>query len=176
MRAARETKGFLAPPSPACPNERPLAHLVFTQVDSDAFPVEQVRTHATKYFGGGFEAAPGGPAFAVQPPADVVLVLFTVRGTSATFSVGVRRVTPEDLAAASRAEARGNAFGMAALAARCSHVWRVSVAGEAPPWLLLECCALLASVALGPILPPDEDTLMGVRSARERAEKLRNLV
>ena len=92
------------------------------------------------------------------------------------FSIGVRRVTTDDLGAASRAEARGNAFGMAALAARCSHVWSVSVVEQAPPWLLLECCALLASVALGPILPPDEDTLMGVRSARERAEKLRNLV
>jgi hypothetical protein len=92
------------------------------------------------------------------------------------FSIGVRRVTTDDLGAASRAEARGNAFGMAALAARCSHVWSVSVVEQSPPWLLLECCALLASVALGPILPPDEDTLMGVRSARERAEKLRNLV
>ena len=115
--------------------------------------------------------------FAAETPADVALVRFAVRGASATFQIRVRRVTTEDLAAANRAEARGNAFGMAALAARCSHVWKVEGADQGvPPWLLLECCALLASVALGPVLPPDEDTLMGVRSARERAEKLRNLV
>lgn len=135
-----------------------------------------MKAHAARYFGSAFDASLGGPTFGVEPPAGVTLLRCTIRGATATFAVGVRRVTTEDLAAATRAEARGDAFGMAALAARCSHVWRVEGTGDSEPWLLLEFCALLASAALGPILPPDEDTLLGVRSARERAEQLRNLV
>lgn len=176
MRAPLETRAFL---HDRLGRDRMgvLAHLVFTQVDSDTFPVEQVQAHAARYFGGSFEVLPAaGAERSESSPADATPVRCTVRGQSATFAVSVRRVTTDDLAAAARAEARGEAFGMAALAARCSHVWRVEAPRGSEPWVLLECCALLASAALGPILPPDEDTLLGVRSARERAEKLRNLV
>ena len=35
---------------------------------------------------------------------------------------------------------------------------------------LLNLCAILASVALGPVLTPDESALFGVRGAMERVE------
>jgi hypothetical protein len=97
-------------------------------------------------------------------------------GERLTFELCTRPRTADDLAAAQVAEQRGRAGGMALLAARCDEVWEVSVvpaggpeATETPAfWLLL---ALLASVSLGPVLPADGSTLLGVRSARERAER-----
>ena len=60
---------------------------------------------------------------------------------------------------------------MAALAGRCQFVWWLSPgAEESPP--LLNLCAILASVALGPVLPADESALFGVRGAMERFERL----
>jgi hypothetical protein len=52
-------------------------------------------------------------------------------------------------------------------------VWTVVPKGTPPEWIVFEFVALLASVALGPILPPDRRRLLGVRSARERANDLR---
>ena len=94
-------------------------------------------------------------------------------GTKARFSVIERPVLPDDLERARRAEIRGRAAGMATLAARCSTVWVLTAPDDAPEWLVLEACARLAFAALGPVLPPGEETLLGVRSARERAERLR---
>ena len=50
-------------------------------------------------------------------------------------------------------------------------IWRIEPEGEAPAAITLELAGLLASVALGPVLPPDDSTLFGVRGARERAQK-----
>jgi hypothetical protein len=52
-------------------------------------------------------------------------------------------------------------------------MWIVETRDEPPEWLAFEFVALLASVALGPIVPPDGMRLLGVRSARERAGDLR---
>jgi hypothetical protein len=89
------------------------------------------------------------------------------------FVLNVRSVTDADIALAAEAEARGHAAGMAALAARCSYVWLVTPETATPEWVSWECCALLALTALGPILPEDRSTLLGVRSARARADRLR---
>jgi hypothetical protein len=47
----------------------------------------------------------------------------------------------------------------------------ITAEGEATGTAELQLSALLASVALGPVLPEDESTLYGVRGAMERAEK-----
>jgi hypothetical protein len=60
---------------------------------------------------------------------------------------------------------------MSDLAARCPAVWTISAEGEVTGTAELQLSALLASVALGPVLPEDESTLYGVRGAMERAEK-----
>jgi hypothetical protein len=99
----------------------------------------------------------------------------------------VRNRTDADLLEARHAEELSRAAGMAALAERCPTVLEVTElatvgqparAAPAKPAeghekLLLELCALLAFVALGPILPPDGSALFGVRGARARAERLR---
>jgi hypothetical protein len=60
---------------------------------------------------------------------------------------------------------------MALLAARCSVLWIVTPEGTPTGSAELQLSALLASVALGPVMPSDESTLYGVRGAMERAEK-----
>ena len=88
-----------------------------------------------------------------------------------SFAVTVRRATDVDRLDAEEAEARGRAGGMSRLAKRCASVWEVDDIHERPlDWLFL---ALLASVLLGPILPADGTTLLGVRSARLRSEAAR---
>jgi hypothetical protein len=84
--------------------------------------------------------------------------------------VAARGTLPEDLAAAERAEVAGRAAGMAALAARCKTLWEVEPVGDVDAATLHAFCALLASVALGPVMPPDESTLYGVRGAMQRAK------
>ena len=71
------------------------------------------------------------------------------------------------------AEARGRAAGMAALAERCGQVWTIESVGEsdAIDATYLTLAAICASVALGPVLPPDGSTLFGVRGAIERRDK-----
>ena len=63
--------------------------------------------------------------------------------------------------------------GLADLAARCKTIWVVESTPTTPEWLALECSALLASIALGPIFDADAGLLLGVRSARERADRIR---
>jgi hypothetical protein len=60
---------------------------------------------------------------------------------------------------------------MAQLAARCVALWVITPTGEVTGSAELQLSALLASVALGPVLPSDVSTLYGVRGAMERAEK-----
>ncbi|MCA9632591.1 MAG: hypothetical protein KC766_33290 [Myxococcales bacterium] len=89
----------------------------------------------------------------------------------ATARYGLDQHANDDLnrGLAREAEKRGNAHGMAQLAERCPWVWRVASDGplESPlTWLL---CATLAACGLGPVLPPDQATLFGVRGARIRA-------
>ena len=88
-----------------------------------------------------------------------------------TFRVDSRGSSADDRNAATAAEARGKAAGMAELAARCSVVWTIFPQGAVSGSAELQLCALLASVALGPVLPEDEGTLYGVRGAMERAER-----
>ena len=87
------------------------------------------------------------------------------------FAVTVRRSNDKDRRDADLAEAQGRAGGMSRLARRCESVWEVDAIEDRPlDWLFL---ALLASVLLGPILPSDGSTLLGVRSARLRSEAAR---
>ncbi|HYP86699.1 MAG TPA: hypothetical protein VEQ59_01060 [Polyangiaceae bacterium] len=89
---------------------------------------------------------------------------------SGTFSIEARPATADDVFAAEAAEARGRAGGMSLLAARCPVVWVVAAESDVTGTAELQLTALLASVALGPVLPADGSTLYGVRGAMERAE------
>lgn len=84
-----------------------------------------------------------------------------------------REVKKQDMKDVTEAERRGQAAGMGALAASCRFLWEFEVPHGAPAAAVLSLCAAAASVALGPVLPPDGSTLFGFLGAIERAEKAR---
>ena len=81
-----------------------------------------------------------------------------------------RDVAQDDLSDAREAEARGQAAGMASLAERCARVWEIAPAEDAnaSDAACVALAGICASVALGPVLPPDRSTLFGVRGAMQR--------
>ncbi|MCE7891068.1 MAG: hypothetical protein DYH12_15455 [Sorangiineae bacterium PRO1] len=89
----------------------------------------------------------------------------------ASFALHARPRSEADLQRARQAETRGRAAGMADLAARCPTVWEVEPEPGTAEGALHRLCAVLAITALGPVLPPDDSTLYGVRGALERAQK-----
>jgi hypothetical protein len=143
-------------------------HLVFSQDPNRVPDVERLATQAAKFFGSKLELVERAGALlrvkiaSSRPPF------------AGELTIEARDVTREDLANARDAEARGRAAGMGALAERCKIIWEVRVAAEPEPApiALLTLCAVCASVALGPILPPDHSTLFGVRGAIERRDLL----
>lgn len=85
-----------------------------------------------------------------------------------------REVTKKDMKDVTDAERWGHAAGMGAIAARCRYLWEMTLPDDLPEAAALSLCAALASVALGPVLPPDKSTLFGVREAIERAREARD--
>jgi hypothetical protein len=144
-----------------------VAHLVFVQATTGRLPEGALRRNAATHFDASIALTEQSSA----PGAYFVELI--VGAERAKFMVQTRSVTDADITFAAEAEARGRAAGMAALAARCAYVWVVTPDAAAPEWFTWECCALLALTALGPVLPEDRSTLLGVRSARARAERLR---
>jgi hypothetical protein len=106
------------------------------------------------------------------PPPELTRARLAVTNAappySGRFTLTARPRDEEDLAAAREAEARGRASGMAALAERCRFVWEIAPDPDADEAALLQLAALCATVALGPVLPADRSTLLGVRSAMTR--------
>lgn len=144
---------------------RVVTHLVFAQ--SSGLDLPTLDAQARRLFEAAFEAlAATGPdlRFRLEAPTHL-------RGAS--FRLHPRPRSEADLERAKRAETRGRAAGMAALAARCAAVWEVHADPDAPAEALHTVCAVLASVALGPVLPPDDSTLYGVRGALARATAAR---
>lgn len=75
----------------------------------------------------------------------------------------------DDFDAADAADARAGSTGLDLLAKRCGYVWLVAAEGEDDRLAML-LAAIIASVVLGPILSPDQQTLFGVRTARSKLE------
>jgi hypothetical protein len=63
--------------------------------------------------------------------------------------------------------------GMDALVARTQRIWQVSTTIESGDdvWAPLRIAAILAAVLLAPIVPPEGNTIYGVKGARERIER-----
>lgn len=109
-----------------------------------------------------------------DPSTDTFHLSIASIGGSPT-RVGVRTLPreacPEVFAAADRAvEAIGGA-GMDVLVARAARVWQIARVVDGDVRAPLVAAALLALVLLGPIVPPDEAAIYGVRGARLRLEK-----
>lgn len=94
------------------------------------------------------------------------------RGWTGAFTIRVRPVTTLDVVHAREAEARCSQWGMSVLAERCPSMWDLEPADGTPLAAELVVAALLASVALGPVLPEDGSGLFGVRTAMQRVDEL----
>jgi len=76
----------------------------------------------------------------------------------------------ELVAAAERGVSAIGGAGFDALVARAKRVWQVPRDVSGDPRAPLVLAAVLASVLLGPIVPPDEVTIFGVKGARTRLQ------
>ncbi|MEB2321460.1 MAG: hypothetical protein OZ921_03020 [Sorangiineae bacterium] len=154
--------------------------VVFAQAHDARVEPAKVVTHARSYFlhllVDILEERGVEPDGAVASSTTLRLEL-TAAEYVARFRIESRAATDDDRARARRAEERGRAGGMAELAARCGFVWHIEL--EAGPGDALgalavhDLSALLSTIALGPVMPAEGDTLFGVRGARERADRIR---
>jgi hypothetical protein len=142
------------------------SYRVFTQTPGGVLDPARLLVQARTFFEASVEV------LGANGDETLLLLESAVRGYRGRFSVRVRAIDERDLEDARVAEQRGRAAGMAALAARCTHVWDVAGQDDAPLAATLNLCGVLASLALGPVLPPDASTLFGVRGAMERVERL----
>jgi hypothetical protein len=146
---------------------------VFSQEPDLVAALPKLLAHARRFFGAEIDVL---SASAPEQP-DLMQAVVSLRFESArypgrgNFRIESRQTTPGDREAAEAAEVRGKAGGMALLAARCPALWLITAEGDVSGSAELQLSALLASVALGPVLPSDESTLYGVRGAMERAER-----
>lgn len=163
----RALRSPLAAPGSACSPED-VAVRVFAQAPPDDLDPAAIVRGAGRYF-----EATVNVLSQSQAPSRLMLSLESARrGDSGRFSVTSRAATDQDREDARKAEARGKAAGMSLLAARCPSVWEVVATEPSSAASLWNLCAVLASVALGPVLPEDGSTLFGVRGAMERVEAI----
>ena len=148
-----------------------MVHLVFAQAFGPSVDANSLGFSARRHFRAKLDQL---PAAQLTAAGRMRFELEGPHGVRGTFSILVRPRTEDDLARARLAEERGRAAGMAGLAERCSSVWLVEPDAGVEQSATLMLCAIIASVALGPVLPPDDSTLFGVRGAMERVERLLN--
>jgi hypothetical protein len=150
-----------------------MATRVFSQQPDLVAALPKLLAHARRFFSAELEVLTASSAERPNlAQAFVTLRLESARyAGSGSFRIESRPTTDADRSAAEAAETRGKAGGMAQLAARCPVLWTILPEGEPSGSAELQLSALLASVALGPVMPTDESTLYGVRGAMERAER-----
>ena len=143
-----------------------MSYLVFSQEPKGPFETERLASHAARFFRAKLERLETGP--------DWVRVRLTGASFDAELTLRARDVTRDDLQDAKGAEARGKAAGMSALAERCSQIWEIGAAEGSSPneAAYLAMSGICASVALGPVLPPDHSTLFGGKKAETALRSL----
>jgi hypothetical protein len=140
-----------------------VGYVVFSQSNEQRWPLVALLQNARRFFDISVDV--------LEEHDGVLRVAVGRNGAHAHFRLTIEAASPALYERARTAETAGRAAGMATLAARCPTIWRIEPEGEAPAALTLKLAGLLASVALGPVLPPDDSTLFGVRGAQERAQK-----
>jgi hypothetical protein len=109
------------------------------------------------------------------PTSDIATIELAVGApTGATTRMAVRTFPISEalglVAAAERAVHAIGGAGFDALVARAQRVWQVPREVDGDPRTPLVVAAVIASVLLGPIVPPDELTIFGVKGARVRLQ------
>lgn len=143
-------------------------YLVFAQSPLTELPIADLKRQAERLFDSRIETVP--PSLPGTAPSVKLCLTSAAAGLAVAFEVRVQKTEPGDLESARNAEVRGAAFGMARLAERCPVTWRFCPRASDPMPAVYLLCAIFAAVALGPVLPPEHDTLFGVRGALERAK------
>jgi hypothetical protein len=144
-----------------------MTYAVFSQEDAAAPPFEKLAASASRFFSAALELRE-------KSTASISVRLIVSRPElTGDFRIVSRVTTDDDRERARTAESRGRAGGMALLAEKCRHLWTLEATGDATASEAahLTLAAICASVALGPVLPPDGATLYGVRGAIERRDK-----
>ncbi len=137
-----------------------MSYLVFTQSDEGSIDFEKLQRHARQFFDSRVDVLERGIR-------EVHVALrCPLRGMDLGLQVHVRKRKAVERRIILDAETRGQVPGMGQLAEACDYVWEVEPQQDSKGALWF--CAILASVGLGPIVPPDCSTLLGVRTVRER--------
>lgn len=170
LRRALDERGILRPGAVREPRPES-SFLVFGQAKSVAIPLSALEANANRFFatklGLSVEKNYLAGYDAEEDAANVILSGDALRAVRLLY---VRKVSEGDRMRAERADATGGASGMFDLTRRCETAWIVDSEGEGDRAALL-LAAVLASVVLGPIVPPTGDELFGVRTARLRLEQ-----
>jgi hypothetical protein len=145
---------------------------VFTQRADLTIDLVALLGAARRYFEASIDVQSQSDATGLAGALVQVRLYCEKHGYEGVLSIRSRRTTEYDRADAREAEQRGHAAGMATLAERCPTIWDVEPVGLDSELARLNLCGILASVALGPVLPDDGSTLYGVRGAMERVERL----
>lgn len=173
-----DTYGWANEPVVALPIHS--AYTIFSPDAQARIDIAQLANKARTFFATALEIDPVKAYPDEQTPdADVVHMDLSPLGKRDVAPTRVLVVTwplGRDLAIREVGNAAAQAIGgagMDALVARAKRIWQVScnvVHGDdqqAP----LRAAAILASVLLGPIVPPEGNTIYGVKGARERLER-----
>ncbi len=172
FRAMVDSGGLLREGAYA-PPPRDQTYTVFAQRDDARVDLPTLQRHAARFFEAdlGLSVEKRYTVDAALPEVDIAhLILASKDGMGGARLCCARPTTPEDLAAADRADLNAGYTGLAILAQRCRYIWQV-VVENADDRVALRIAAILASVVLGPILPPDGTALFGVRTARLKLEQ-----
>lgn len=142
-------------------------YAVFSQEQAAAPPFEKLAANASRFFSATLELRQ------VNEASISVRLVVARPQLAGDFRIVSRVTTEDDRERARTAESRGRAGGMALLAEKCRHLWTLEATDNATAneAALLTLAAICASVALGPVLPPDGATLYGVRGAIERRDQ-----
>ena len=147
-----------------------LCFLQFAQGPSGSLPLAALALAASRHFSAELEVSTAAAPTTAHGPT--LVTLRTTRFGDASFTLTPRPATDPDYARLDAAERQNQSSGMADLGRRCPGVWEVAPLADSGPAICYYFGAVLASVALGPLLPNDESGLYGIRSARLKADKL----
>ncbi len=139
--------------------------LQFVQQNEPRVDLDGLARAAERHFDA--TLSPGAPS-----PLGIRVQFTSQPYGTAAFTLRARACTESDYARLEPAERANQSHGMAGLGRRCTALWEVLPDPGTPAAACFHFGALLASVALGPLLPPEGDGLYGVRSARLRAEAM----
>jgi hypothetical protein len=172
FRELVDDRGIVRPGALTTP-DRSSSYLVFAQRTDACHDMRAIKQNAQRFVAAKIGLTVEKKYRDDAPMSDAARVVLasddgTIAGTRLCFG---RAADASDLAVVEEAERAQGSTGMALLAQRCSTVWLIEAEGGEEDRVALALSAILASVLLGPIVPPKGDRVFGVRTARLELEK-----